>query len=86
MNPDSESQPDILMAALRTLAEFHARGGSVQCVTPNTVEDGLASFAFEASMVPPIVVKPQSEKYRADEDAVDYDGSGELEHRIIMVD
>ena len=74
------------MAALRTFAEFHARGGSVQRVTPNTVEDGLASFAFEASVVPPIVVKPQPEKYRAYEDAVNDDGSGELEHRTIMVD
>ena len=53
------------MTALGTLAEFHPRSGSVQRITSNTLEDGLATFAFEALMVPAIIVEPQAEKYRA---------------------
>ena len=69
------------MTAFGTLAEFHARGGGIQRVTPDTVKNGFASFTFEAPMVPAIVVKPQPEKHRTHEDAVNDDGSGEFEHR-----
>jgi hypothetical protein len=73
------------MPAFWAPAEFDARGGGVQRVTPNTVEDGLASFALKAPMIPAIIVKPQREKYRAHEDAVDDSGGGEFEHPITMV-
>jgi hypothetical protein len=45
------------------------------------VEDGLAPFEFKTPMVPAIVIQPQTKKHHANENAVDHNRSGNIEHR-----
>jgi hypothetical protein len=68
------------VATFRALAQRRTRWSSVKGVASNAVKDSFAALEFEALMVTPIIVKPQAEEYRAHEDAVNHNSSGEFEH------
>lgn len=68
------------MPASGALAQLGARRSRVHGVAADAVENGLAPFAFETPVIAAIIVEPQSQKNRGNEDAVDHDGCGRLEH------
>ena len=74
------------MAAFRAFAEFGSRGRRVERVATDAVENRFPPLELETPMVAPVIIKPQSEKHRTNEDAVDHDTCGEFEHRHNMID
>ena len=80
----SEAKPCVLVPTFRTLAECGAGRGGVNGVAADAVKDRLAALALETSMVPAIVIKPQPEKYCADDDAINHRGGGKFEHSSTM--
>lgn len=70
----------VLVTAFGTFAQFRARWRGVKCIAADTVKAPFASLQLEAAMIPAIVVKPQTEKNRSNEKAVQDSPGGELKH------
>lgn len=73
------------MLTLRAATQLRAAGNRIKGITANAVESALASFEFETSMIPMVVVTPEAKKDCGDEDAVDDRGGGEIKHRAEQI-
>jgi hypothetical protein len=69
------------MTTSRTTGQFDPHPRRIELIAPNAVERRPASFAFESTMIPTIVPKPECQKDDRDEQAVDDGGYGKFEHR-----
>ena len=76
----------MLVIALRASADLGTRRPGVEMAAGDAVKRGLAALALEAGMIAAVVVKPQAEKDRRDEQAIDDDRSGQGEHRPMLAE
>jgi hypothetical protein len=81
-----KTKPAVFVSAFWAFAQLCATRGGIERIASYTVENRLASLAFESPMVAAIIVEPQSQKNCSDERAVDHDGRGEFEHHRNLAD
>src|SRR5205823_5367175 len=65
-----KTQPRVFVSTLRALRQLYAAGGGIKRVATDAVKRHLAPLELEAPVIPSIVVQPDAEKQRGDEDAV----------------
>ena len=74
------------MVALRAFADLGAGRPRVEMAAGDAVKRGLATFALEPRVVAAVIVKPQAEEYRRDEQAIDDNRGGQGEHGPILAE
>jgi hypothetical protein len=83
---NSKLQPHIFAVALRAFADFGAGRPGVEMAAADAMKRGLAALALEAGVIASVVVKPQAEKDRRDNQAIDDDRSGQGEHGTMLAE
>jgi hypothetical protein len=78
--PGSVLEASVLIVATGTLTELGAGMRRVKLVATNAVKDGLAALQLETGVFATVIIKPQAEKHRRDQQAVDDGSGGEIEH------
>jgi hypothetical protein len=74
------------MVAPRAWADFGARRPGVEMAAGDAMKRGLAALALEARMIATVVIKPQAEKYRRDDQAIDHDRGGQGKHGPMLAE
>src|SRR5687768_3156350 len=82
----SKTQPPIFVSTFRAFAQLGATRSGIKRIASYTVENRLASLAFESPMVAAIIEEPQSQKNCSDKRAVDHNRRGEFEHHRNLVE
>src|SRR3954468_20410939 len=78
----------VFLSATRTGPVLHFAANHIQVVATHAAERGPAAFPFEAGVITAVIIQPEAEEERGDEQAVNESGdlqaheSGEWEKRV----
>ena len=68
------------MTAFRAYFQLRIRRAFVDMITSNAVKRAATTFTLKTRMIPPVIVKPQPEKYHPYEDAINHGDCRQVGH------